>query len=481
MGQNFVGDNTNGRQMKVLESFTKKAGTSLCRGGLVTHVLPTAVGYIEALNRVFPLEFVIAIPYSSDPHSVKKLKDSGIRVYEPASAEEIFFEARRVVEEALKKSGEPLIVQEVGGYLAEYTASLSKYRNFFGIVEDTNNGHWRYVSAGFHQLPVVSIALSPVKDIEDTAIGDAVAYSLEKVYRGEFCSILQGSRSGILGYGKIGKSSAIALKGRESRVSVYDIDPTKLIRARFEGYGIMPLRQLLETSDLVIGCSGKTSVRREDVKNIRHNCVLVSASSKQVEFEVAAFEEDCSAELLSPLVKRYVKKDGNSFYLLNNGAPINFRDNSVLGSILDMVYSELFLCMNLLAQGGVSQGLHLSPPALHAAVGKAWLSAYSDEFYCDQEDRLWSFPKTMEDTPRGGEFFAHMQDMREKREGQTHEELLCLSHEELLCLSEETQRPLLESVAEPPLLFQRCAGLAARGLPRPASKSAVSNPPRHQG
>ena len=105
------------------------------------------------------------------------------------------------------------------------------------------------MNAGSHNVPIVSMALSPIKDIEDTVIGDAVIYSLERLYREEFHSILQGTRAGVIGYGKIGTSAAIALKGREMNVSVYDIDPTKCIRAQFEGYRATPLHKLLENSN----------------------------------------------------------------------------------------------------------------------------------------------------------------------------------------------------------------------------------------
>jgi adenosylhomocysteinase len=257
MGSFFV-DYTNGNQMKVLEFLAKNSTVSSCHSIIITHVLPTAEKFIETVNKVFPISLVIAIPYSSDPASIANLRKKGLSIYIPSSSEDVFLKAGPLVEEVLRKERCPLLVQEVGGYLAGYTSILARYENFLGIVEDTNNGHWRYVNAGSHDLPIVSMALSPIKDIEDTVIGDAVIYSLERLYREEFHSILQGTRAGIIGYGKIGVSTAIALKGRESNVSIYDIDPTKCIRAQFEGYRPLPLHKLLEESELVVGCSGLT-------------------------------------------------------------------------------------------------------------------------------------------------------------------------------------------------------------------------------
>lgn len=388
-------DYTKGNQMKVLEYFVENSSASSCRSIIITHVLPTAENFIEAVHKIFPIALVIAIPYSSDLTSIEKLKKKGVPVYLPSSTEEAFLKAGPLVEEALQKGKSPLLVQEVGGYLAGHTSILARYENFLGIVEDTNNGHWRYVNAGSHDVPIVSMALSPIKDIEDTVIGDAVIYSLERLYREEFHSILQGTRAGVIGYGKIGTSAAIALKGREMNVSVYDIDPTKCIRAQFEGYRATPLHKLLENSELIVGCSGKTSVRKEDIHKIRHNSVLVSASSKHEEFDLDAFNEACSFEDLSSIVRKYIQKDKRVFYLLNQGSPINFRDKSILGFILDMIYSELFLCMKLISQKSLPCGLHLSPATIHAEVGKAWIGAYSHEFKDEPEDKIWEFPKSM--------------------------------------------------------------------------------------
>jgi adenosylhomocysteinase len=380
--------------MNVLESFVEKSTPSPCHSIIITHVLPTAEKFINAVNKIFPISLVIAIPYSSDLLSIERLRKSGITIYLPSSTEDAFLKAGPLIEEVLQREKSPLLVQEVGGYLAGYTSILAQYENFLGIVEDTNNGHWRYVTAGSHNIPIVSMALSPIKDIEDTVIGDAVVYSLERVYREEFRSILQGTHSGIIGYGKIGNSAAIALKGRESTVSIYDIDPTKCIRAQFEGYHARPLHKLLEQSGLIVGCTGKTSIRKEDIHKIRHNSILVSASSKHEEFDIEAFNEECIFEDLSPVVRRYVQKNQKIFYLLNKGAPINFRDRSILGFILDMIYSELFLCMKLISQRSLPVGLQLSPSTIHAEVGKAWISAYAHEFADSSEDKIWGFPET---------------------------------------------------------------------------------------
>ena len=383
---------TKSNELKVLErlvEYSDDCPSTNCV--LITHVLPTSAPYIQLVNKVFKVVLVIAIPYSADKETLKSLEMSGIQTFLPSSVEEAFVKSGPLVEEILKCSSEPLIVQEVGGYLAGYTSKLAKYAHFKGIVEDTNNGHWRYQSAGEHDIPVVSMALSPIKDIEDTVIGDSVVYSTERIFREEFNAILQGVRSGVIGYGKIGTSTSIALKGRESSVTVYDIDPAKCIRARFEGLRIAPLSQLLSESELIIGCTGKTSVKEEEIPFIKDNAILVSGSAKNEEFDLKAFERCCKKEVVNSVIWRYTKKDDSCFYVLNQGTPVNFRDRSILGYILDMIYSELFLCMKLIIQEKLQSGLQHSPAKIHNEVAKTWLHIYEPNFTANSFDKIWNY------------------------------------------------------------------------------------------
>jgi len=372
-----------------------KTSAATTRCVLITHVLSTSEAYIRLVNEVFPVALVIAIPYSADLKTIRSLEEGGIAVYLPKTIQEAFLCAGSRVEQLLVAEQTPLLVQEVGGYLAGYTAALSCFPHFLGIIEDTNNGHWRYQMAGSHTAPIVSMAQSPIKDIEDTVIGDSVIYSTERIFREEFNGILQGAKSGVIGYGKIGTSTAIALRGREASVTVYDIDPAKCIRAKVEGHRIAALRALLSESELIVGCTGKTSVREGDIFSIADHAVLVSASAKNEEFDLSAFAKECRREEISSVVWRYIQKDGRCFYLLNQGTPVNFRDRSVLGRILDMIYSELFLCMQFVADRRALPGLHHSPREIHTQVAKTYLQVYESAFANASEDKLWHYPDSL--------------------------------------------------------------------------------------
>ena len=366
------------------------------RSVLITHVLHTAVEYVELVNRVYPVSKIVAVPYSADAWAIKTLREKGYSVTLPASVKDTFTKAKEETIKALEESNDPLIVQEVGGYIADTTDKLSAYSHFRGIVEDTNNGHWRYEKHAPHRCPVISMAQSPLKDVEDTIIGDAVIYSVERVLREEFAGIFQGARCAVIGFGKIGTSAAIAMKGREAEVSIYDINPAKDMRAKVEGFSPLPLHSLLPRSGIVVGATGQTSVRLVDMPFIRDGAILASASSKDIEFALDDFEKNCrSVEDISDMVRRYTQEDGRVFYILYRGAPINFRDKSILGSILDMIYCELFVCMRHVAEGKVAADLHHSPPGIQNEVAREWLRAHSKTFADAKDDKVWDYPDSL--------------------------------------------------------------------------------------
>ena len=331
--------------LKVLRHLTKEAknedGT---RCVLLQHILPTTVEYIDLVNEVYPVDLVIAIEYSADQPTINLLGEKGYKVHVPENIDDMLNNSWKLVVELLESSRSPLMLQEVGGYHSRWTHELGRYQHFKGCVEDTNNGLWRYQAAADEKplgVPVISMADSPLKQVEDALIGDACVYSLEKVMRTQMASILQGLRVGVVGWGRIGKSCARALAGRAAIVSIYDIDPIVNMLAYAEGFYPMPLEDMLNEVDVVVGCSGRRSIRVADLDNIKHGSVLCSASSKDIEFDLKEFADLCDIEDLTEetrrlesrcAIRRYtVRRTGKSFYVLKRGTPIDFLDMPLPG------------------------------------------------------------------------------------------------------------------------------------------------------
>ena len=183
-------------------------------------------------------------------------------------------------------------------------------------------------------------------------------------------------------------------------MSIYDINPVVDMLAYAAGYYPMPLSQLLSEVDVVMGCSGRTSIRLADIDDLKDGIVLCSASSKDIEFDLAGFATVCDIELISDpsascSIERYVKRDtGRCFYILKHGTPIDFLDLPLQGAILDCTCSELFVCMRYLAMGGHSPGIISLTDDLQTLVAQRWLQKHSETFSSANadKDKVFFFP-----------------------------------------------------------------------------------------
>lgn len=387
----------NVQKLYALESLVRgKTNPNKVKAILLTHIFPTSRAYIELINRLLPINLVIAIPYSADDKTIKVLREQNIEVIVPNSIEEAFTVMPKIVADRIESNKETqFVIQEVGGYLAATTRKLSSLRNLKGIVEESTNGHWRYTQMGPHSLPVISRAESPLKKVEVSLLAESVGYSIERLLREDFGTVLKGANVGLLGYGRMGKSCANAIKGHQAVVSVYDINPAKNILAQFHGFHTIPKKQILMNNDLIIGCSGRTTIKAEDIPYIKHHAILVSTSAKDDEFDLQGLEKHTKKVEVNPHLWHYTTNNGQCFYILNRGTPVNFRDRSILGSALDLMYSELFLSMWLLANRKVSTGLQKSPSFIHDEVSKSWMAVYNSAFSQDKTEMMWSYPASL--------------------------------------------------------------------------------------
>jgi adenosylhomocysteinase len=373
---------------------------------ILQHILPTTVEYIDRVNQVYPVDLVIAICYSADPATIELLRKKGYNVYLPKDINDMLTNLWKLVVDLLEKNPYPLLIQEVGGYFSDVTEKLSQYSKFKGCVEDTNNGLWRYEEAEKKKglfVPVISMADTPLKHVEDSLIGDACVYSLEKVMRTQMAAIIQGVRCGVIGWGHIGKSAASAFKGRHGIVSIYDINPVVDMLAYAEGYFPIPLKELLNEVDIVMGCSGRRSIRTADIDDLKEGIILCSASSKDIEFDLEGFKELCTIETITAgddstcAIQKYtVNKTGKFFYILDYGTPIDFLDMPLQGAILDCTCSELFVCMRELSENKHSSGIISLTENLQTTIAQKWLRIHSEVFSHEdaKEDKVFFFPES---------------------------------------------------------------------------------------
>ncbi|MFZ2193423.1 MAG: NUDIX domain-containing protein [Candidatus Moraniibacteriota bacterium] len=301
----------------------------------IIHLTRTIEVFIESWLKNFPNVGVISINYSEIPE-VKENISKYAQVYSPSDVSEIPELITKICNQNLSKK---ICTIEIGGY-----SSLIKRipDNIIGAVEDTNQGHWSFKQNESRlTYPVISIAQTNLKKIENKFVGSSISYSLEKFLRDHFQrDLITIKNILVIGYGEVGRGTARKLKSTLANVFVYDSDPVNTMLARLDGFNITDRISAISQADIIIGASGQQSLQMSDFVYLKNNCLLISASSRQVEFPIDEIEKNVIKK--SSYINSYRSENG-LFYVAYNGFPINFIDDSAFGEIFDIIMSSLLV------------------------------------------------------------------------------------------------------------------------------------------
>jgi len=347
---------------------------------LVQHLLADTEEFIRLLQGSgLEVVKVVGIEYSARNDVVEQLRSAGLDVAVPP-----FAEMERVLQEFFLTglSGNQstrIVLQEVGGYCADLLESLvGKFGDggFAGIVEETKQGLWRYRKLPFVPIPVMEIADSFLKGLEAGYVGEAVARAVETDLL-EVGSTLWGAGAVVFGFGEIGSAAANALRIRGGIVSCFDPDSLKLIDARTRGFRSPSRQSLLRHADVIVGASGKRSLSREDLEQLRDCVMLASASSKDIEFPVDVVRGlATSRQQLTPFVSEYSMPWGKRIRIASEGYPINFRGFSLPHFMSDLLFAQITASMHLLLTAQPAPGLQSLSAEILTTIASEWLDVY---------------------------------------------------------------------------------------------------------
>ena len=339
----------------------------------VIHFTRTIEIFIEDWLKNFNNLGVISIPYS-EIAEVKENISKYARVYSPKDVTEIPDLIADICNENISKK---ICMVEMGGY----SALMKKIPdNIIGAVEDTNQGHWNFKKNESRlTFPVVSIAQTNLKKIENKFVGSSTSYSLEKFLRYYFHRDLIAVKNVlVMGYGEIGRGTARKIKSTMANVFVYDSDPVNTMLARLDGFNITDRISAIAQADIIVGASGQKSLQMSDIIYLKNNALLVSASSKQVEFPMTELEENIIKR--NDHISSY-KSENGLFYVAYNGFPINFIDDSAFGEMFDIVMSGLLLSADYLLESNLLPRVYDLELRLQQDVIRRYFELYEVDNY----------------------------------------------------------------------------------------------------
>ncbi|MDO8558071.1 MAG: adenosylhomocysteinase [bacterium] len=339
----------------------------------VVHLIDTGIPYVNSLEKYFSLQYIIPKPSSID----KKLLD----FYPKDKILNITRDELKNPENIIKHLADvpkdnKLLLLDIGGYFVHSINDLKKTfgDRFIGVIEDTENGHQKYLSLQNLDVPIVSVARSPLKNNEDHLVGQAVVFSVDLILR-EQGILLNNKRVGVLGFGKIGNGILSSLRDKGCAVSVYDRNPVTIILALSKGFAISDKLKILDESDIIFCSTGNLSLKNDEFKYLKNGAFVASVTSSDDELDLSWLKENYTKETISDYIDKY-DKNGHYFYLLNDGNAINFIHGAVIGDFILLVQKEMIDTIIFMDINKLEKGVQDSYDLVRQRVAKSWLKYF---------------------------------------------------------------------------------------------------------
>lgn len=342
--------------LSLMEFTSGLYATSLERVAIIgaQHILESTLHLFKFLKKhgLDPKKaFLLGKCYSSAKCVYDDLLKEGVNVsdksfhFDSHEAFDIYYKAniKEFVKSSLEKIDfdkiDKLIVLDDGGHLISEINSLNFTKKPIVCIEQTSSGIHHLNSHNLNSY-VLNVARSQAKlELETPFIIDS---SIQRLLHHKDHEELNNHDILILGKGVIGQGMEKALSKQNYRVESYDPNFDKNTN----------LAELLKHKDLIIGCSGFTSLPFSHYEFLSQGTTLVSVSSSDREFEAHKFRR-----LLPVSMNCHDKFELNGITLLQGGHPVNFwgsRNNIDLHKIqltMSLLMSAIFQATEMKADG----------------------------------------------------------------------------------------------------------------------------------
>lgn len=373
-------------QRKFLNTLASKYLSTKYQFIIITHIMDDWLEFFRCLSKHGIVSTIIAIPYSKNNQTIQKLEKQ-YNVLQP-NLEQMLkpdFMLDYLAHTEIDFNQKSIII-EIGGYFSNCTQQLRKLfnDNLLGIIEDTAAGWHRYNQALKQKnlyLPVVSVAKSQLKRVEDFLVGERCAeigIDTVKTLKSNHERLCYG----VIGVGRIGYGVYHNLLRNKYQVITYDQDHTlgeKNINFIYDRDAF------LQQADVIFGATGNHALKKQDFNKIKKDSILISCSSKLIEFDLEELKNNYKISNQKALVQSYIGEN-NRFYVLNEGKPINFsRPDYLIGNALYLTQAELLISIKTLEANKNCNQLFENSNFLQNNILELWLEHFAENTQLPQQ------------------------------------------------------------------------------------------------
>ncbi|WP_439100642.1 adenosylhomocysteinase, partial [Congregibacter sp.] len=307
--------------------------------------------------------------FSTQDHAAAAVAASGVPVF--AWKGETEEEYEWCLEQTILKDGEPWdanMVLDDGGDLTlmlhqKYPEMLDRIH---GVTEETTTGvHRLYemLENGELKIPAINVNDSVTKSKNDNKYG--CRHSLNDAIKRGLDHLLSGKRALVIGYGDVGKGSALSLRQEGMIVRVTEADPICAMQACMDGYEVVSPyidgiddgsdecidRELLQKTDLLVTTTGNYNVCNARMLGALKSAALVcNIGHFDNEIDTAYMRREWQWEEIKPQVHKVYRDQAANDHLIllaegrlvnlgnATGHPSRIMDGSFANQVLAQIY-----------------------------------------------------------------------------------------------------------------------------------------------
>lgn len=311
--------------------------------------------------------------FSTQDHAAAAIAAAGIPVY--AWKGETEEEYLWCIEQTILQNGKPWdanMILDDGGDLTEVLHN--KYPEMLdavhGISEETTTGVHRLeemIKKGTLKVPAINVNDAVTKSKNDNKYG--CRHSLNDAIKRGTDHLLAGKKALVIGYGDVGKGSALSLRQEGMIVKVSEIDPICAMQACMDGYEIVsPFikgannndlasvdKALLGTIDLIVTTTGNTNVcNKYMLMTLKTGAVVCNIGHFDNEIDTKFLRSEYEWEEVKPQVHRIYRDRASNDWLilLSEGRLVNLGNATghpsriMDGSFANQVLAQMYLYKN---------------------------------------------------------------------------------------------------------------------------------------
>jgi len=290
-------------------------------------------------------------PLSTQDDVAAALDANGIEIFawRGLSSEEYYW----CIEETLKINPELTLDDGADLIFTVHTKHTEYLKGLKGGTEETTTGIHRIramASEGKLRYPIIAVNDAETKSDFDNVYGTGQS-AIDGVIRATNV-LFAGKNVVVSGYGHCGVGLSSRARGLGANVIVTEVDFIKALRARMDGFEVMPMDNAAAVGDIFITATGcKDVITERHFLKMKGGAILANAGHFNVEVSASDLERIAKGKReVRPDNMEFMLQNGKRVYLLAEGRLVNLAAAEGHPSeVMDMSFANQFLSILRLA------------------------------------------------------------------------------------------------------------------------------------